>query len=259
MSQQLAVHKNTQHPLDALWWKPIFSTQNEINQSLKQMVDQFMQPFGGAPAALLDTEENAFNAFQRNTHRMFSELFNNRQLATPWLNGTMTEPYVDIIENGKSFKIRADVPGLNAKDLEVSISDSAITISGERCEDKQEKDGTYLRRECHCGAFSRTIALPEEANMDKASASFEQNVLTVEIPKKQAAQQKEQGRKLNIEGSASPKKAEPKSKAQPDKQEPEEVQSKTPVKPELVGRQTASSSSPSKEGDTSKDKKTNAA
>ncbi len=231
MPQQLAVHKDTKHPFDALWWKPVFSMQNELNQSLTQMVDNFMRPIGGAPAELWKTEENLFNAYQRNTHRMFSELFNNRQLATPWLTGTMTEPYVDIIENGESFKIRADVPGLSADDLDISISESAITISGERREDSQEENDTYIRRECHCGAFIRTIALPEEANLDKAKASFEQNVLTIEIPKKQVAQQKEKehGRKLKIEGSESTKKAEPKSKAQPARKEAEEMRSKTPA------------------------------
>jgi len=182
MTQQLSVQKVPQHPMDTLWWKPIFSLQREMNRTMRQTFANFMQP-SFMPACLWDAEDDLFCAFQRNTHRMFSEFFNNRQMSTPWLIGTMTEPYIDIIENGNKFKIKADVPGMRAKDLEVSIADSAVTIRGERVDEQNEDGDTYIRRECHCGAFSRTIALPEEADVDKASVSFEQNVLTVEVPK----------------------------------------------------------------------------
>jgi len=168
--------------MDTLWWKPIFSLQREMNRTMRQTFANFMQP-SFMPTCLWDAEEDLFCAFQRNTHRMFSEFFNNRQMSTPWLIGMMTEPYIDIIENGNKFKIKADVPGMRAKDLEVSIADSAVTIRGERIDEQNEDGDTYIRRECRCGAFSRTIALPEEADVDKASVSFEQNVLTVEMPK----------------------------------------------------------------------------
>jgi len=146
MTQQLSVQKVPQHPMDTLWWKPIFSLQREMNRTMRQTFANFMQP-SFMPACLWDAEDDLFCAFQRNTHRMFSEFFNNRQMSTPWLIGTMTEPYIDIIENGNKFKIKADVPGMRAKDLEVSIADSAVTSRGEGVDEQNEDGDTYIRRE----------------------------------------------------------------------------------------------------------------
>lgn len=198
MTQQLSLHKNKVHPNDALWWKPFFSMQKEINKTLQELFSNSQTP-SIIPSSFWDVEGDVFSSAQSNIHRLFSEMFNSRQMLTPWLIGNNTEPYVDIIENGKSFKIKAELPGLNAKDVDVSLSDSALTISGEKQEDKLEEGDNYIRRECHCGSFSRTIALPEEADLDNASASFDQNVLTIEVPKK--AEAKSKTRKLNIESA----------------------------------------------------------
>ncbi|MDB2414212.1 Hsp20/alpha crystallin family protein [Rickettsiales bacterium] len=240
MTQQLNILKSAANPKDALWWQPMFSLQRELNRSAREAFSNFSRPSFMAPS-VWDAEEDIFSAFQRNTHRIFSELFNNRQMSTPWVTGTTTEPYVNIIENGNKFKVRADVPGLSAKDLEVSISDNAITISGTRCSEEKDEGDSYLRRECHFGAFSRTIALPEEADVEKASARFEQNVLTVEIPKKQEAKSK--SRKLKIEAQSGAQS----SKSEKKKQEAIEW-SKT------AGREVSSAKEPNRESD-SKDKK----
>ena len=170
MTQQLSLHKNTAHPLDALWWKPLFSMQKQMNRTIEEMFSN--SPLSSViPPSFFNTEEDVFAVTQSNIHRLFSEMFNNRQMLTPWLAGQNTEPYIDIIENGKSFKISAELPGLNAKDVDVSISDCALTITGEKKKSSAEEGDTYIRKECCCGAFSRTIALPEEADMDKATAT----------------------------------------------------------------------------------------
>ncbi|MCB2081682.1 MAG: Hsp20/alpha crystallin family protein [Rickettsiales bacterium] len=254
MTQQLKVQKSAQNTSDALWWKSVFSLQRELNRTMRETFSNFMQP-SLMPSSLWETEEDMFTTLQRNTHRVFSELFNNRQMSTPWLTGAMTEPYVDIIENGSKFRIKADVPGLNAKDLEVSIADSAITIKGERSEEKKEEDDTYIRRECHCGAFSRTIALPEEADIEKATATFDQNVLTVEVPKKPEAKNK--SRKLKIEPAEISGKAEPKGKT-PSAKEEKEQPKEAARQPELLAskREPAKPASSSSQGETvSKDNK----
>lgn len=184
MTEQCTIKKNEQHPADALWWRPFFSIQRKFNH---QMMEAF-SPLRIFPSFVMpspsDIEEDMLFSVQRRTHRLFSELFNNRQMLTPWCTGANTEPYVNIIENGNKFKIKADVPGLKAKDLEVSISDCAITIKGKKCDEKTEEGDNYIRKECHSGSFSRTIALPEEADVEKVSAIFEDNVLKIEIPKK---------------------------------------------------------------------------
>lgn len=189
MNQKLPVRKNTEHPTDALWWKPIFAMQKEMNDTLSKSAPSFMPP------AFWTAENNAFSVWQENMHRLFSEMFNTRQMIMPWLNGNRTEPFIDIRDNGKGFTIRADVPGLNPENLDIAVSDSAITISGYK--DEECRDGeTFVHHECCNGSFCRTVALPEEADTENASAAFDKNILTIEVPKKIKAEQKT--RKLEI-------------------------------------------------------------
>jgi HSP20 family molecular chaperone IbpA len=94
-----------------------------------------------------------------------------------------TVPNVDIVENGKSVKVKTDLPGLAAEDIDLTLSDHSLTIAGEKQEDRAEDEGNYLRRECLYGAFSRTVPLPEGVDTGKAIATFDDNVLTIEIPK----------------------------------------------------------------------------
>lgn len=109
-------------------------------------------------------------------------------------------PAVDIIENGKTFKVKAELAGMDPEDVEISVTDGFLTIKGEKQEEKEEKDGNYLRHETSYGSFQRTIALPETANCDKAEASFKNGVLNIEVPKKAKALQKP--KKLQIKKAA---------------------------------------------------------
>lgn len=92
-------------------------------------------------------------------------------------------PRVDVVENGKEVRITAELPGIEEKDVEVSCSSDAITIRGEKREEKEEKGDERYRLERSYGAFRRTVALPCEVDADKASAKFSKGVLTVALPK----------------------------------------------------------------------------
>lgn len=131
-----------------------------------------------------EIEKNLVETMQRNTHRILSEMFNSRQMTTSMMIGALPEPYINIIENSECFKITADLPGLDARDLEITISHCAMTITGKRTDGQREAGNYFLRQEYHGGEFNRTIALPEEAEIDNASISFDQNVLKIDIPKK---------------------------------------------------------------------------
>lgn len=96
------------------------------------------------------------------------------------------QPETDIIENGKAFKICTELPGLEQKDVEVSINENYLTISGEKKEKHGTENENSVVQECSYGAFSRTIQLPETADAEKAEAHFNNGVLTVELPKKAA-------------------------------------------------------------------------
>jgi len=176
---------------DTLWWKPIFSMQRELNNQIAESFAPFKLP------SFFIAEEEILSSTQRKAHRVLSEMFNNRQMLTPWLSGTNAEPHIDIIENGESFKINAEIPKLKAENLDILVSNCAITIKGSKQEKELNEGDSYIRQECYSGAFSRVISMPEEADLDRATAIFKDNILKIEIPKKTDASLK--GRKLIIE------------------------------------------------------------
>lgn len=137
-------------------------------------------------------------SLQDDMDRMLQEFFGGTSLPA-WAQEPAF-PAVDIIENEKDFKVKAELAGMQPEDVEISVTDGFLTIKGEKKEEKEEKDENYIRRETSYGSFQRTIALPETANTDKAEASFKNGILNVEVPKKAEAVQKP--KKLQIKKAA---------------------------------------------------------
>ncbi len=191
MSQQITIRRSNK-PSASLWWQPFFAAQRQAHRSFRESFSHFAPPSFFGPS-ILDIEGDLFSYVQDNIHNVFSELFNNRQVLTQ-LSAGQNGPYIDIIENGNKFKVRAEVPGIEAKDLDVTVENNTITIQGEKQEEVKEEGDEYVRQECRCSSFRRTIALPKEANLEKASFTFDKNVLNIEIPKKDA----EKSRKVEI-------------------------------------------------------------
>ena len=96
--------------------------------------------------------------------------------------GTSTLP-VDITEKDGALLIKAAVPGIAPNDLEISIENSVLSISGETKSESQSENEKIYRREVSYGAFSRSIRLPERLNFDQVSADFNHGMLTVTIPR----------------------------------------------------------------------------
>lgn len=132
--------------------------------------------------------ERSLASLQDDVHRLFEGFF-ERASPTAWF-GYDSFPSVDIIENDKDFKIKAEMPGIDPDKVEVSVTEGFLTIKGERKEETEEKDENYLRREMSYGSFQRTIALPATAESAKAEASFKNGILTVQILKKAEALKK---------------------------------------------------------------------
>lgn len=114
----------------------------------------------------------------------------NRFLSRPW--GTLSEfenenltwaPQVDIKEEKERFLVRADLPGIEAKDVEITLENGMLTIRGERREERKEEDAGYRRVERFTGQFFRRFALPDATDPDKVKAHMDKGVLEVEIPK----------------------------------------------------------------------------
>jgi HSP20 family protein len=105
-------------------------------------------------------------------------------------------PKVDMVQRGNELVIHADLPGLNADDVTVEISDDTITISGERQEERAEENNGVCRYERAYGTLFRQIPLPEGAMADQAKASFKDGVLEITMPAPPT--QVSRGRRLEI-------------------------------------------------------------
>ena len=109
-----------------------------------------------------------------------------------WLrgDGEITAPVVDVYEEKDEVVVKAELPGLDKKDIEVNISDSELTLKGQKKKEEEIEKENYYRRERSYGAFLRSVELPTDVHADKVKASFKNGVLEVRVPKTQEAKTK---------------------------------------------------------------------
>ena len=92
-------------------------------------------------------------------------------------------PRVDISEDDGKIVLRADLPGVNEKDVSVKVEDNVLTLSGERKFEKETDEENFHRVERTYGTFTRSFSLPETVDTDKIKAKYDKGVLTISIPK----------------------------------------------------------------------------
>lgn len=124
--------------------------------------------------------------------RMFDEFFNRgwmrplRWERPLWDRLAQIEPRmpkVDVVDRDKEVLVRAEIPGVDRKDLDISVTDNTVTIKGQSSSETKEEKGDYFRCEIARGAFARTVALPSEVDADQAEASFREGILELTLPK----------------------------------------------------------------------------
>ena len=132
---------------------------------------------------LFDEMDRAFDSlFHRGWMRPFQEmfpewpLFGHRELE-------LQMPRIDVIDREKEILVRAELPGVEKKDLEVNLSGELLTIKGESHREEKEGEGEYFRSEISRGTFRRTIRLPEEVDEKGVKAEFKDGMLEVHMPK----------------------------------------------------------------------------
>ncbi len=123
--------------------------------------------------------------------RMFGREPERRTLGT-WA------PRVEMMEREGELVIRAELPGMAKENVKVEVTDDAVTIQGERKEEKKEEKKGYHYSECHYGSFYRSIALPEGTDPSKATADFRNGVLEVVMPGPKRPEKK--GRQIEVKG-----------------------------------------------------------
>lgn len=103
----------------------------------------------------------------------------------------VTVPAVDVTEDDKAYKITAELPGLDQKDLEVSVTGDVLVIKGEKRQEREEKDKNRYLSERSYGAFQRNFSLPDGIDRDKIGADFAKGLLTLTLPKTAEAQKQQ--------------------------------------------------------------------
>ena len=153
-------------PTNAPDWQPFDALRNQIDRLFHDFQTGFLQ----APSyrSLLDIEP-----------------FWRRDL------GFSVTPAIDIVEKEKAFEVTAELPGLDAKNVDIQLSDNVLTIKGEKQEEKEEKTKDRYVSERRYGSFRRSLQVPGSVDADKIEANFKNGVLTVTMPKSPEAQKKQ--------------------------------------------------------------------
>jgi len=142
-----------------------------------------------------DEDDFTLNALQRRMNRMFDDFFGD--FGRPGLEAVSRfMPRIDIAETDEQIRVTAELAGLDEKDVEITLHDDILTIKGEKKQEREDKSERRCLSERSWGAFSRSIALPDNVQQDKIEASFKKGVLTVTMPK--AAPEERKAKKIEI-------------------------------------------------------------
>lgn len=118
-----------------------------------------------------------------------------RRMVEPeaWSEGgfNVAAPAIDFSEDEKEYHLTAELPGLSEKDINLSVSDDLLTITGEKREEKEQKEKNYHYSERRFGSFRRAVQLPPHIDRDKIAANFKNGVLDVTLPKSPDAMQRQ--------------------------------------------------------------------
>jgi HSP20 family protein len=130
-------------------------------------------------------------SIQDEINRLFDFTLGRRPFERAGLLEGAWAPAVDMYEDENKVVVKAELPGMTEKDIEVSVLDNTLTIKGEKKKEEEKKEENYHRIERAYGAFQRSMPLPTAVAVDKVKASFKNGVLEIELPKKEEAKPKQ--------------------------------------------------------------------
>jgi HSP20 family protein len=110
---------------------------------------------------------------------LFNPFWNDRWETAP----AQWQPMVDIIEEEGQYRVKAELPGMEKKDIQVDVKNDVLTLKGERTEEKTDAGEHYYRRERRFGSFTRSFHLPENVDTKSIAADYKDGVLSITIPK----------------------------------------------------------------------------
>jgi HSP20 family protein len=142
-------------------WAPFDTLRREIDRLFEDFT-----PMGWRPAALA-------------------------QMGWPGMAEWQLSPAVDLVEEDHGYRITAELPGIEPKDVEVKVSEGMLTLRGEKSQEEKQEKADYRMSERRYGSFQRSFSLPASVDPDKIEASFANGILTVTLPKSAAAKARE--------------------------------------------------------------------
>ncbi|MEJ2246043.1 MAG: Hsp20/alpha crystallin family protein [Acidobacteriota bacterium] len=126
------------------------------------------------------------------TTRLFEEFFNDFPFSgSLFEDGDRWTPSVDIMEKEGNLILRAELPGLSEKQIELKLEGNTLTLKGERKMENEDKEGKYHRVESCYGSFTRSFRLPDTVDTNKINADYKNGILTVTIPQKSEVKPRE--------------------------------------------------------------------
>lgn len=114
---------------------------------------------------------------------LFDRMFGDWTVPSLWSEERVVVPAFDISETEKEYVISGEIPGIEPKDLEVTLTDGILSIKGEKKQESEEKEENYHRVERHYGSFQRSFRLPENIKRDDLDASYKDGILKLTLPK----------------------------------------------------------------------------
>lgn len=160
-----------------------------------------MKPKPTTPALGAEGGRHALMGLREEMDRLFDDFFTSfpfggarrrRLAADPWrrVQGVFeaTFPAVDVSEDEGSYRITAELPGMEEKDIELAVVRDVLTLKGEKKEQRETREENAIVSERRYGSFQRSFPLPEDADVSGIEASFKNGVLTVTLPRKAEAQ-----------------------------------------------------------------------
>lgn len=131
------------------------------------------------------------NALPHRLNHLFADSFFQPGRSEDELSLGTWHPVVDMYDEDDRIVIKAELPGMEKKDISVEVKDQVLTLRGERNHDNEVKEEKYYRRERTYGKFQRAFSLPADVNSDNITADFKDGLLKIEVPKPEKQKPKE--------------------------------------------------------------------
>ncbi len=130
-------------------------------------------------------ERGELSSLRREIDSLFDRFFEGWPFRTSSIRQWV--PSVDVSETAQEVVVQAELPGVDPKEIDISVQGNVLTLKGERKQEKEEQGANYHRIERAFGAFSRSLQLPAEVDVDKVNAVYKNGVLRITLPKTEAA------------------------------------------------------------------------